>query len=179
MTMRLIEISDEYIEYMKKFFENILDNKMNSRKHGRKYLGVIMNINNQDYFAPLSSPKKSDYNTDGSIKNSTIIVLRMITKKNSKEHLLGTIKLNNMIPVPSTEIINYNLNLEKDKKYKNLVINELRWIQKNTSKITKAAQNVYNIKMNENKNINSKNERFLNSIISFKEAEEKCKLFKK
>ena len=103
----------------------------------------------------------------------------MITKKNSKEHLLGTIKLNNMIPVPSTEIINYNLNLEKDKKYKNLVINELRWIQKNTSKITKAAQNVYNIKMNENKNINSKNERFLNSIISFKEAEEKCKLFKK
>ena len=81
MTMRLIEISDEYIEYMKKFFENILDNKMNSRKHGRKYLGVIMNINNQDYFAPLSSPKKSDYNTDGSIKNSTIIVLRLITKK--------------------------------------------------------------------------------------------------
>ncbi len=121
--MKLIEVTDQYINYMKKFFHiTMLDNKAKKRNHGRKYIGIIISINNINYFAPLSSPKKSDYDNLGNIRKSSSIILKMVKNYSKKPQLLGTIKLNNMIPVPDSEIILYDLNNEKDKKYKNLII---------------------------------------------------------
>ena len=100
----------------------MLDNKENSRKNTRKYLGIIISINGINYFAPLSSPKKSDYDLNGEIKKSSSIILRMVKDYSSKPQLLGTIKLNNMIPIPDSEIIYYDLSKETNIKYKNLVI---------------------------------------------------------
>ncbi len=172
--MKLIEVSDKYINYMKQFFySTMLDNKENVRKHSRKYLGIIITINNINYFAPLSSPKKSDYDEFGGIRKSSSIVLRMVKDYSRKPQLLDTIKLNNMIPVPNSEITLYDLNNELDIKYKNLIIDELDWIQQNTNKILKAANAIYFFKTHEDININSKNEKYLNSIMPFKLAEVK------
>lgn len=56
--MKLIEVTDRYINYMKQYFySTMLDNKENNRKKTRKYLGIIITINGINYFAPLSSPK--------------------------------------------------------------------------------------------------------------------------
>lgn len=44
--------------------------------------------------------------------------------KDSKR-LYGTLRFNNMIPVPESEIINFDLNDEGDFKYKLIVFNEL------------------------------------------------------
>lgn len=174
--MKLIEVTDDYVNYMKQFFKStMLDSKEGIRTHNRKYLGIIISINGNNYFAPLSSPKKSDFSKDEKIKKSTSIVLRMIKKTKTKESLLGTIKLNNMMPVPNSEILPYDLSKEEDIKYKNLVIEELEWIQHNTRKIVRTATTLYYLKINENKNKNNKNEKYFNSIMPFIVAEEKCR----
>ena len=70
--MKLIEVSDRYVNYLKQFFySTMLDNKEERRKHGRKYLGIIISINSINYFAPLSSPKQSDFDKYGNIRKSS------------------------------------------------------------------------------------------------------------
>jgi protein AbiQ len=44
------------------------------------------------------------------------------TDENGKRSLLGTIKLSNMIPVPSNQLIDYELDNEQDVEYKNLIM---------------------------------------------------------
>lgn len=178
--MKLIEVSDRYVNYLKQFFySTMLDNKEERRKHGRKYLGIIISINSINYFAPLSSPKQSDFDKYGNIRKSSSIVLRLVKNYSKNPQLLATIILNNMIPVPDSEIILYDLNNETDIKYKNLVIDELDWIQQNTTKIIKAAKTLYYFKINEELNINNKNKKYLSSITPFKDAEIKCIEFQK
>lgn len=172
----IIEVSDQYVNYMTSFFNNtMLCSKEKTRKHRRKYIGVILKINNYNYFAPLSSPKASDYQSNGDIKKSTISVLRMTKFYKNKLILLGTIKLNNMFPVPDSEIDYYDANHESDQKYKTLIMDELKWIKNHSTLIYKRARILYEYKCNENNIIDETNIKFLNSIISFKKAEEKCK----
>lgn len=96
--MKLFEVTDAYINYMKQwFYKTMMDNKENFRRHSRKYLGIVLEINDYKYFAPLSSPKPSDYLEDGSIRKSSSVILRMVKDYNTFPQLLGTIKLNKLM----------------------------------------------------------------------------------
>ena len=54
--MKIVEINDKYINYLKMYFSNyLLDNKEDKRYHNRKYIGVVFKIDNLNYFEPLSS----------------------------------------------------------------------------------------------------------------------------
>ena len=170
--MKIVEINDKYINYLKMYFSNyLLDNKEDKRYHNRKYIGVVFKIDNLNYFAPLSSPKKSDFNSDGTIKKSTLALIRISYIYNNKLELLGKIKLNCMIPVPDNAIIDYDLNNELNKKYKDLIINEFLWLQRNETLVINSAEKLYKIKCNEDKYINDKNHKFYKSIIPFKAVE--------
>lgn len=68
------------------------------------------------------------------------------TDENGQRHLLGTIKLVNMIPVPAEKLIDYNLDNEPDSDYKDLVLKEKRFINRNKEMITSFAENLYNEK---------------------------------
>lgn len=61
MKLNLYSISDEYVNYLRKFDNRVYDNKEELRAHTRKYLGVVLNINSFTYYIPFSSPKKTDY----------------------------------------------------------------------------------------------------------------------
>ena len=61
MKLNLYSISDKYIKYLRKFEDKIYDNKEEIRVRTRKYLGIVLTINNCNYYIPMSSPKKSDY----------------------------------------------------------------------------------------------------------------------
>jgi len=175
--MKLYEISDDYTNYMQQYFRStMLENKEEIRTYTRKYVGVVIEINNFKYFAPLSSPKDSDY-VDGKIRNSSSIIFRMIKNYSTNPILLGTIKLNNMIPVPESEIKLYDYKNEKDLRYKSLIEDEINWINHNITRIRKTAQSLYSSKMNEKKSRNEKNSRYFDSIMPFIEAEEKCRLW--
>lgn len=171
MQLNLYSISDEYIEYLRKFDNKVYDNKEEIRIHTRKYLGVVLNINSFNYYIPFSSPKDTDYYdiNKTKVRKSIIPIIRM-TEKNDKDvyKLYGTLRISNMIPVPITEITPYFVKDEEDNNYKNLILSELRFIRKNTKMIVKNANVLYKQKEN-NENI-----AYVKNSLDFKLLEEMC-----
>lgn len=100
--LKLYAVSDEYIRYLRVDNQiiHVFDNKEGYRTHDRKYVGVVISINDYQYFAPLSSPKNSDY-INGQIRHSNKSIMRMTKNESGNPVLLGTLKLLNMIPVPA------------------------------------------------------------------------------
>ena len=149
MSLKLYEVDNNYIDYLKKFDNKVLHHSNPSYNHTRKYLGILFNINEFKYIAPLSSPKQSDYDSDGKIRSSSKIIIRIIKKqRNNMEELLGTIKLCNMIPICNSKVINeYNLKSETDSRYKNLVQDQLTFINSERHLIIKRAEKLYKKKV--------------------------------
>lgn len=145
------------------------------RSHTRKYVGVIFSIGEFNYYAPLSSPKTADYNEDGSIKGNNLFTIRLIEGSGDNKKLLGTIKLNYMIPVSMKYVEGYSIEKETDKKYKAVVLAELKSINKNQSLIVKKAILLYNFKKHESKNIDTKNKVQYSNVLPFTEIEEYIK----
>ena len=141
MKLNLYSINDKYIEYLRKYDRRVYDNKEEDRINGRKYLGVVLTVNEYNYNIPMSSPKKSDYVDINKkiIRKDAKTIIRM----HSGDRLYGTLRISNMIPVPITELEPYVLKNEYDPKYKNLILGELRYINQNSKKIIKYARIVY------------------------------------
>lgn len=167
MKLNLYSVSDKYIKYLKQFEDKIYENKEEIRTHARKYLGVVLTMNEFNYYIPMSSPKKSDYLDFNKkvIRNDTKTIIRI---KDSKR-LYGTLRISNMIPVPITELEPYILSNETDLKYREIILGELRYINKNSNKIIKNAKIVYNQKI---KNIDIG---YIKNTVDFKILEEKLK----
>ncbi len=167
MKLNLYSVSDKYIKYLREFDEKIYDNKEEIRTHERKYLGVVLTVNEFNYYIPMSSPKKSDY-IDFNKK-----IIRKDTKTIIRIHeggrLYGTLRISNMIPVPITELEPYILSNEDDLKYKEVILGELRYINDNSNKIVKYAKTVYNQKV-KNMDIG-----YIKNTVDFKLLEEKLK----
>ena len=103
--MKLYTISEEYINYLKQFSENIKYNKNESRP----YVGIILEINGHNYFAPLGSPKPKHINMKESMD--------FIKIDNGQA---GVINLNNMIPVSLEYVKQIDFSLY-DEKYVGLL----------------------------------------------------------
>ncbi|MCR4713131.1 MAG: type III toxin-antitoxin system ToxN/AbiQ family toxin [Treponemataceae bacterium] len=54
-------VSDEYISYLLKVENHVMQNKPEERTYHRKYVGILTEINGFKYFVPMSSPKNKDY----------------------------------------------------------------------------------------------------------------------
>ena len=153
MKLNLYSVSDKYIKYLRKFEDKIYDNKEEIRVRTRKYLGIVLTINNCNYYIPMSSPKKSDYidYEKRIIRKDTKTIIRI----DNGNRLYGTLRISNMIPVPITELEPYMIETEQDRKYKEVILGELRYINNNVEKITKNAKIVYNQRI-KNENISIK-----------------------
>ena len=155
MKLNLYSVSDKYIKYLRQFDERIYDNKEDIRTQTRKYLGIVLTVNDFNYYIPMSSPKKSDY------------------IEYDSDRLYGTLRISNMIPVPITELEPYVISNERNKKYKEVILGELRYINNNSEKIMKNAEIVYKQKL--------KNEEigYIKNTVNFKLLEEKLKKWNK
>ena len=78
-----------------------------------------------------------------------------------------------MIPVRITELEPYVISNERNKKYKEVILGELRYINNNSEKIMKNAEIVYKQKL--------KNEEigYIKNTVNFKLLEEKLKEWNK
>ncbi|MBQ3559648.1 MAG: type III toxin-antitoxin system ToxN/AbiQ family toxin [Agathobacter sp.] len=103
-------------------------------KERRKYIGIVLEINGMKYFAPLSSYK------DKHKKMRETVDFIMIKK-------YAVINLNNMIPVPADQIIELDINKEKDLNYRYLLQAESREVNRQKSRIRKNAEIVYSHKL--------------------------------
>lgn len=167
--LKLYIVDNDYAKYLHSFDNRVMYWSSKDYKTDRKYIGVVLTINGFKYFAPLSSPKDSDYYyKDGAklIKKNTIPIIRLVT---DKDVLLGKIKLGNMIPVKDEYITLYDIAAETDTKYKDLVMDEMVCVRKCKDEILKNARVLYNQKAKGYTNIN-----YLNSTIDFKKLEAAC-----
>jgi len=170
--LRLYNVQDEYINYLRKFDHKVFSNKEDDRKFGRKYLGVVLNVAGFNYFVPLSSPKNSDFiikNGLRIIRKNTIPIIRIVAEDvDGNPELKGTLKFSNMIPIHPNALIDYDVYTEKDEDYKILITKEIDFISKNKVGILKNAKVIYNQKT-KGYNIN-----YLNNTVDFKLLETKC-----
>lgn len=152
--LKLYEISEEYISYISTVEKNVFSSKENDRNHTRKYLGIVYSINGYNYYIPLSSPKNSDYRMENGvqkIRGSIVPIIRITSQSSSGElELKGTLKLSNMIPVPASELILYDMEHEPDLFYKSLIHKEMILIRKNKNKIIQNAKILYKQKRKTN-----------------------------
>lgn len=186
--LRIYSVSDGYIEFLRSDPRlcNVFDNKEPPRHYTRKYLGVVLSQGGYNYYIPFSSPKKTDYIqlADGTseIRKSILPIIRMVTSDtlSGEIELKGTLKLSNMIPVPMSELVPYDISAEKDLNYKQVVIKELNFIRHNEKKIIKSALVLYRQKTETARLFLSGNAPgYLKSVVDFKYAELKCREFER
>lgn len=119
-------IDKNYIKYLSQFEPHISYNKEETG-HSRPYLGIVLKIEQYEYFVPLYSYKKhySKY------KNNPSFFFIYDRKSNP----LAIIKFSSMIPIPkdykAAKLIEYEL---QDKKYKDLISAEYRYVNSNEDK---------------------------------------------
>lgn len=152
-------VDKNYIKYLSEFENHISYNK-DEIGHSRPYLGIVLKIGNYKYFVPLYSYKEhyKKYKNNPSF----------FFVYNQKNIPLAIIKFSSMIPVPKdisvTSVLEYN---KQDKKYKDLIAAEYRYINSNKKEIYKRANKMY-VAVTKHKN------NFLKTIAcNFKLLEEK------
>lgn len=156
--LKLYYISTEYINYLRQYDTKVFFNKNQTRP----YIGVVYKINGINYFAPLASPKLKHQK----MNPKSLDIFKI------KQGKLGIININNMIPTPLfclTEVIP----LVKDAEYKNLLENQLTYINNHRRELF-AKINLFLTKYENNQFSAS----LLNRCCDFKLLEEKCSKYK-
>ena len=172
---KIYSVSDEYIDYLRKYEPNVYSNKEGNRTHTRKYIGTVFKMNGMNYFVPMSSPKETDYQVAGSgkvIKKSIVPIIRITEKNNGVKELKGTLRISHMIPVPEDQLLLYDLDNEVDADYKALVHSEAIFIRKNAAKIQNNAELLY-----KQKQINDESAGYVKHALDYKHLEDLCKEF--
>lgn len=180
MGFRLCTIDTKYIEFLRsdRKLYNVFENK-DDANFIIKYIGIVFNIGQYHYYAPLSSPKRTDYkvvNGKQIIRNDIIPIIRIVVQENEEMRLKGTVKLSNMIPVPEKAIFDYDIEREENEQYKALIEKEYAVLKQKERKILKNAELLYRQKTKEDilysgENANKK-PGYLSATINFKYAEQ-------
>ena len=108
--IQFYEINPNYIDYLLPYAPHLFHNKKSSQANERKYIGIVLTVNNFEFFVPLSSFKEKHVKMQESIDFIKI-------KK------YAVLNLNNMIPVPENMRTYIDINKIKNENYKNLLRN--------------------------------------------------------
>ena len=155
--LKLYEINPEYIKYLAQYQEHIFISDGN--KASRKYIGIVLQINGMNYFAPLSSFKPKHKK----MKESVDFI---------KIRDYAVININNMVPVPEGEYHLVDVNGTKDMQYRYLMQAESREINRQRNRIIKNADIVYKHKLR-----NGDTTPLARRTNDFKELEKRCKQY--
>ena len=155
MFFKFYEVDREYIKYLKENGDNKIPN-INYKKHNKFFCGVVLRINNLNYFAPVSSFCK---------KKNTVFLIKD-KDKNKKLKSISSLRFSFMFLCP-IDCLNQKDFSKEDKKYQTLLRKELLYCNKNKEKILKQAHGVYKLGLNE-----KSRDKF--NICDFKKLEEKC-----
>ena len=157
--LNIYKIDVEYNKYLQVYDKNVTKNY--DEKEGRPYVGLLIQINDIFYFAPLTSPKEKFKH----MKNS----VDFIKIKNGE---YGAINFNNMIPAKEEYANPIIIKDEKDTKYKNLLNNQYEWINKNEEYLITKAKKLLDLYTEKRLP-----ERIMKRCCNFKLLEEKCKIY--
>ena len=83
----------KFVKYLKSF-DNKVEN-IDYQNNLKPFIGIIINVNNFNYYVPISSPKKKHYKMKEGID---------FIKIKQKDRILGVLNLNNMIPILDKDV---------------------------------------------------------------------------
>ena len=92
--MEIYSVKEKYIQYLQKFDSIVCLTKLN-KPFGRKYVGIVFEIKDFTYFAPLSSSVYKIIDGKKVFKQHFTDVYLFNGKAS-----IGSVKINNMIPIP-------------------------------------------------------------------------------
>ncbi len=160
INLKIVRVKSDYCDYLRKFDNKVYYNK--NEKELRPFIVILFQINDCEYFAPLTSPKVKHKN----MKNT----LDFYKIKNGE---LGAVNFNNMIPVNKNNYFLVDLNIKSnsiaDIKYQKLLKEQLAWLNANYIQVKNKACKLYQLYNNERlpKNIRER-------CCDFRLLEEKC-----
>lgn len=155
--LRLYHIREGYVEFLHKIDYRVQWNK----GQRRPYVGIVLKVNGYDYYVPLESPKPNHAN----IKSGGP-VLKL------DNGLLGIMGFNNMIPVKKYQLLEFNILEEADEQYRNLLLKQLAYCEKNRGLILSRAETTYR------KATDGKNPFYRRVCCDFKRLEQNCDKYK-
>ena len=165
INLKLVKVDYEYCNFLRKFDNRVSYNE--GVKELRPYVGILFEINDMEYFAPLSSPKKKHLKMKNTIDFYKI-----------DEGKLGAINFNNMIPVNKN---NYELldlesksNNTSEMKYKKLLLEQLDYLNENYFHVVSNSYKLYELYINNKLPANIKNR-----CCNFPLLETKCSEYNK
>ena len=126
--LRFYHIQEEYIAYLHRVDRRVQFNK----SERRPYVGIVLKVNGHNYYVPLESPKPNHANIKS---NGPILKL--------DEGRLGIMGFNNMVPVKSGQLIDFDIAAMTDKTYQTLLLKQLHYCAKNKGIIERRAINTY------------------------------------
>lgn len=126
--LKIYRVEEKYIHFLKSRDDKVQDNK--GRR--RPYVGVVLYVGSYKYFVPMESPKPNHANVKPG---------RHILKLD--EGRLGLLGFNNMIPVPDSALIQFDINLEPDEKYAELLRRQVTYINRNKAAVYSHASSTY------------------------------------
>ena len=130
----IVRIESKYCDYLRKYEPKVPYNY--GSKELRPFVGVLFEVADKMYFAPLSSPKEKHLH----LKNY-IDLLKI------DEGKLGVINFNNMIPVKEKSIIYIDLDIITKKtdeiKYYKLLKEQIFWLNRHKDKLYTRSKKLY------------------------------------
>lgn len=138
MTLKFYEVDSEYIKYLKENGDDKIPN-IEYKKHKKFFCGIVLTINNFNYFAPVSSYNK---------KVHTSFLIMDKDRETKKLKPISSLRFSFMFPCPIEYLSQKDFSKE-DEKYRNLLRKELRYCNKNREKIKKLANEVYKLGLKE------------------------------
>lgn len=160
--MKLYNVANKYVDYLKNFDTKVPENKDSKRP----FVGVIFTIDGNNFFAPLSSPKSKHLN----MKNGADF-----HKINSGHQ--GAINFNNMIPIPNSELILMDIHAIPDENYRNLLNSQLKFINSNQDVLKKKAEKLYRLVESDNSTLTKHQLQIKQRCIDFILLLEQCRLY--
>lgn len=160
--MKLYNIREEYIDYLRTIDEKVPHNKGEKRP----FVGVVFSIDSHTYFAPLSSPKHKHQRMKNALDFHKI------------DRSYGVINFNNMIPVPSSQLLLININGIADDTYKRLLQNQHRYIKQNQEVLENKARELYKLCCRETHELSPFQQKVKGRCVDFKKIQNEYINFK-
>ena len=161
--MNLYNIKDQYIRYLREIDGKVCDNKDGTRP----YAGIVLKIDEANYYIPLSSPK-----------------LKHLRMKDTRDFMkidngkLGALNFNNMIPVTDNCVRRIKLESIKDRNYRSLLQRQFRYINYEHRKIQKTAVELRKLYSQEESKLSGHDREVINRCCNFPLLEEKYKEYR-
>lgn len=161
MSLEMFNIDSKYVDYLASCAPHLFRNRKVCQNNGRKYIGVVLKVNQMHYYAPLSSYKEKHHRMP-----------EMVDFKKIKN--MAVLNLNDMFPVPDNCFKRVDIPGTKNPRYRNLLMNEYRVIRSRQAEIKRDAIIVYNHKIKYGDST-----KLARRCLDFKLLEEKCMAYTK